>query len=145
MPKMIFVSLPVQDLAAATRFYTAIGCHKNEIFSDDQSSNMVWSDAITFHLLTRDYFQSFTSKTVADAEATCEVMLALTCDSRDAVDDMVLAGTAAGGNAGVRATIEDSVMYNRAIADPDGHILEVLWMNMGSAPVLSAESSRVAE
>lgn len=55
MPKMIFVNLPVKDIAAATRFYEAIGCTTNEQFSDHQASNMVWSDAIIFHLLTRDF------------------------------------------------------------------------------------------
>lgn len=29
MPKMIFLNLPVKDLAAATRFYEAIGCNFN--------------------------------------------------------------------------------------------------------------------
>ena len=52
MSKMIFVNLPVKDIAAATRFYEAIGCQKNEQFSDHQASSMVWSDVITFHLLT---------------------------------------------------------------------------------------------
>jgi len=67
MPKMIFVNLPVTDLAASTRFYEAIGCRKNEQFSDDRAASMVWSDTITFQLLQRDYFASFTSKAVADA------------------------------------------------------------------------------
>lgn len=48
MSKMIFVNLPVKNLAAATRFYEATGCNKNERFSDDKASSMVWSDTITF-------------------------------------------------------------------------------------------------
>ena len=56
MPKMIFVNLPVVNLAAATRFYLAIGCKKNEQFSDERSASMVWSETITFQLLTTDYF-----------------------------------------------------------------------------------------
>ncbi|MGO8658911.1 VOC family protein, partial [Rhizobium ruizarguesonis] len=77
--------LPVKDIAAATRFYEAIGCTKNEQFSDHQASNMVWSDAIIFHLLTRDFFTTFTPKPVAEAQKTSEVLLALAQDSRETV------------------------------------------------------------
>jgi predicted lactoylglutathione lyase len=82
MTKTIYINLPVKDLAAATRFYEAIGCKRNEQFSDHQASSMVWSDTTTFHLLVEDYFATFTPKAVADAHATSEVLLALSCDSR---------------------------------------------------------------
>ena len=59
MPKMIFVNLPVKDLAVASRFYEAIGCVKNEQFSDENASSMMWSDTITFQLLTHDYYNVY--------------------------------------------------------------------------------------
>lgn len=96
---MIFVNLPVKDLAAATRFYEAIGCEKNEQFSDHQAASMVWSDSITFHLLTRDYFATFAPKPVADAREACGALFALTRDSREAVDAITEAAAAAGGKA----------------------------------------------
>jgi hypothetical protein len=130
---MIFVNLPVQDLAAATRFYEAIGCEKNEQFSDEKASSMVWSDTITFQLLTREYFATFSPKPVADAHATCQVLLALTCDSRDDVDAVTDAAGAAGGTTDVREVMEMGWMYNRAFADPDGHIFEVFAMDMNAA------------
>lgn len=34
MPRMIFVSLPVADVAASTAFYEAIGFEKNARFSN---------------------------------------------------------------------------------------------------------------
>jgi predicted lactoylglutathione lyase len=132
MPKMIFVNLPVEDLAAATRFYEAIGCVKNEQFSDDRASSMVWSDAITFHLLTRDYFATFTPKPVADARQSCEVLLAITLDSREAVDALAEAAAAAGGKADVRAPMDMGWMYNRAFEDTDGHIFEAVWADMAA-------------
>lgn len=134
MPRMIFVNLPVQDLAAATRFYEAIGCEKNEQFSDEKASSMVWSDSITFQLLTREYFGTFSPRPVADAHATCQVLLALTCESRNEVDGIADAAGAAGGTADVREAMDMGWMYNRAFADPDGHILEVLTMDMSAAP-----------
>lgn len=133
MPKMIFVNLPVKDLAAAIRFYEAIGCKKNEQFSDEKSASMVWSDTIFFQLLTHSYFATFTPKKVADAHATSEVLIALSCDSRDAVDTITEAATAAGGKADIRERQELGFMYSRAFQDPDGHVFEPLWMDMAAA------------
>lgn len=132
MSKMIFVNLPVADLAAATRFYEAIGCTRNAMFSDDKASSMVWSDTITFQLLTREYFATFTSKPIPDARASCQVLLCVSVETRDGVDALVVAGEAAGGNAGVREPQDMGFMYNRAIEDPDGHILEIAWMDMNA-------------
>lgn len=129
MPKMIFVNLPVQDLAASTRFYEAIGCRKNAQFSGETASSMVWSEVITFQLLTRDYFATFTAKQIPDAHATCQVLLALSCDSRAEVDALADAAAGAGGNATIRDPMDLGFLYNRAVEDPDGHVLELAWMD----------------
>lgn len=134
MAKMIFVNLPVRDLAAATRFYEAIGCERNEQFSDDQASSMVWSDTITFHLLANDYFATFTPKKIADAHATSEMLLALSRDSREQVDAIVGAAAATGGKADIRQTQDMGWLYTRAFEDPDGHVLEAIWMKEGTTP-----------
>jgi predicted lactoylglutathione lyase len=134
MPKTIFINLPVKDLAAATRFYEAIGCEKNEQFSDHQASSMVWSDTITFHLLANDYFATFTPKKIADAHATSEVLFALSRDSREEVDAIAEAAATAGGKADVRERMDLGWLYNRAFEDPDGHVFEAVSMDMGAAP-----------
>ncbi|MBY3581245.1 VOC family protein [Rhizobium bangladeshense] len=137
MPKMIFVNLPVKDLAAATRFYEAIGCSKNEQFSDHQASNMVWSDAIVFHLVTRDYFATFTSKPIAEARKASEMLIALTMDGRKDVDAIVEAAAGAGGIADPRPATDMAWLYNRAFEDPDGHIFEAVWVDMAAASASS--------
>jgi uncharacterized protein len=129
MPRMIYVNLPVTDLAASTRFYEAIGCRKNQKFSDAKASSMVWSDTITFQLLTRDYFSSFTSRAIPDAHRTCQVMIALTSGSRDEVNGLAEAASAAGGKPDVRKVMDLGWLYNRAFADPDGHVFEAVWMD----------------
>nr|WP_295383091.1 lactoylglutathione lyase [Pseudoxanthomonas sp.] len=138
MPKMIFINLPVTDLSASTHFYEAIGCAKNEQFSDHQASSMVWSDTITFQLLANDYFATFTPRKIANAQASSEVLIALTRDSREAVDMTVEAGAGAGGQSDVRERLDMGFMYNRCVADPDGHIFEFIWMDMDSAECGSA-------
>jgi len=133
MPKMIFVNLPVANLAEATRFYQAIGCQKNEQFSDHSSASMVWSETITFQLATPDYFATYTPKPIADAHAATEVLLALSIDSRQEVDRLAEAGAAAGGRADIREPQDSGFMYNRAVEDLDGHVFELMWMDMGAA------------
>ncbi|WP_274629878.1 VOC family protein [Arvimicrobium flavum] len=141
MPKMIFVNLPVADLAAATRFYEAIGCKKNPDFSDESSSSMVWSDAITFQLLTRDYFSTFTPKEIPDAHRTSQVLLALSHESRDDVDAATEAAAAAGGRVDIREKHDMGFMYNRAIEDRDGHVFELIWTDMSAMPTAQNASA----
>jgi uncharacterized protein len=133
MPKMIFVNLPVKDLAAATRFYAAIGCVKNEQFSDDKAACMVWSDSINFMLLTHDYYKTFTSKPIADAHQSSAMLIALSRDSREEVDAITEAAANAGGKADVRAPQDMGFMYLRSFEDPDGHVFEPAWMDMQAA------------
>ncbi len=134
MAKTIYVNLPVKDLAVATRFYEAIGCERNEQFSDHQASSMVWSDTITFHLLTRDYFATFTPKKIADAHATSEVLLALSRDSREEVDAIAEAAASAGGKAETRERMDLGWLYNRSFEDPDGHVFEAVSVDMAAMP-----------
>lgn len=133
MTKMIFVNLPVRDLAAAERFYRALGCEKNEAFSSDQAIMMGWSETITFQLLAHDYFGTFTPKKITDARTTTEVLIALSRDSREDVDLAVDAGAGAGGAADIRGPMDMGFLYNRCVQDPDGHVLEFVWMDMSGA------------
>ena len=127
--KSIFVSLPVKDLPAATRFYAAIGCKKNDKFSDDTASTMVWSETISFQVQTREKFSSWLAKKVADAHETCETFLGLSVDARADVDAVLKAAAANGGKADVRAPIDLGWLYNRAFEDPDGHVFEAYWID----------------
>jgi uncharacterized protein len=141
MPKMIFVNLPVKDLAAATRFYEAIGCKKNEQFSGENAASMVWSDTITFQLLTRDYYTTFTTKPIADAHKTSGMLIALSRDSREEVDAITEAAAAAGGKADIRERQDLGFMYLRTFEDPDGHVFEPAWMNVEATGEQNAKSA----
>jgi len=129
MPKMLFLNLPVRDLAASTRFYEAIGCVRNPQFSDETSSSMAWSDTITFQLMTHAYYATWTRKPIADAHQTSGMLIALSCDSRAEVDAMVSAAAAAGGKADIRDPQDMGFMYLRSFEDPDGHVFEAAWLD----------------
>lgn len=129
MPKMIFVNLPVTDLKRATAFYEAIGAAKNPQFSDDTASCMVFSETIFVMLLTHDKFRQFTSRPIADAKSSSQVLICLSADSRQAVDDMLGKARGAGGAIDHGPTQDYGFMYGRSFEDLDGHIWEVMWMD----------------
>jgi predicted lactoylglutathione lyase len=133
MPKMIFVNLPVSDLKRATAFYQAIGAEKNEQFSDDTASCMIFSETIYAMLLTHDKFRQFTPKQIADAKTTSEVLIALSADNRESVDDMLGKAQAAGGNVDPAPKQDYGFMYSRSFEDLDGHIWEIIWMDVAAA------------
>jgi uncharacterized protein len=133
MPRMIFVNLPVTDLAASIAFYEAVGATKDIRFSDEKSMCMVFSDTIFVMLLTHDKFSQFTTRAIADAHATVQTLLCLSADSRDQVDSIVDRSAAAGGNADPTALQDYGFMYCRSLEDPDGHIWEIMWMDPAAA------------
>ena len=139
MSKMIFVNLPVADLPAAKVFYEAIGATNNPMFTDDTAACMVFSDVIHVMLLTHDKFAQFTPKRIADAKETSEVLICISADSREAVDEITDKALAAGGRE-PREKQDYGFMYGRSFEDPDGHIWEVMWMDMDAARTAMAKA-----
>lgn len=129
MGRQLFVNIPVQDLPRAKAFYEAIGAVNNPQFSDDTAACMVWSETIYVMLLTHQKWSHFTKKPIADAHKTSEVMLALSCDSREAVTALLDAVGRAGGQVDVNPPQDHGFMVDRAFEDPDGHIWEAFWMD----------------
>jgi len=134
MSKMLFVNLPVRDLAASTRFYEAIGCVKNPQFSDERASCMVWSDQIIFQLLTRDYYATFIARPISEAHETSAALYAISRDSRAEVDAIVEAAVKAGGRGDIREPQDLGFMYGRTFQDPDGNVFEPMFMDMAAVP-----------
>lgn len=133
MPKMIFVNLPVADLARSIAFYEAVGATQNPKFSDDKTMCMVFSDTIFVMLLTHEKFAGFTTRPIADAKATIQMGLCLSADSRADVDRVVEAGGAAGGTRDSNPGHDHGFMYGRSIEDPDGHMWDIMWMDAAAA------------
>ena len=129
MQKMIFVNLPVTDLAKSTSFYEAIGATKNPQFSDDKVSSMMISDTIVVMLLTHERYKDFTSKTIPDAHKSAQVLLCLSENSREDVDGRVNSAVSSGGKADPCPQQDYGFMYGRSFEDPDGHIWEIMWMD----------------
>ena len=133
MARMIFVNLPVADLARSRRFLEALGAVNEPRFTDDTGACMTFSDTIHVMILTHAKFGQFTPRPIADATAGSEVLLCLSSDSRESVDSSVERAVAAGGTADPAPKQDYGVMYGRSVADPDGHIWEIMWMDAAAA------------
>jgi len=131
MDRMIFVNLPVADLTASKAFYTGLGFRINEQFSDEQTACMVVSDTIYVMLLVNERFADFINGEISDAHRSSEVLLCLTAESRAEVDQLVASALAHGGKPWQPA-LEQGPMYGHSFADPDGHVWEVLHMDMAA-------------
>ena len=140
MAKMIFVNLPVSDLARATAFYQAIGAVKNPQFSDDTASCMVFSETIHAMLMTHDKYRQFTTKKIVDAKTSSQMLLCVSADSRAEVDELVGKAEAAGGALDPSPVDEYDFMYGRSFEDPDGHVWGVNWMDMEAFARQSAKA-----
>ncbi|MFB6620242.1 VOC family protein [Streptomyces sp. NPDC085524] len=127
-PQMIFVNLSVKDLDAAKDFWAKLGYSTNPQFTDENAACLVISDTIFAMLLTEAHFKTFATKPIADAGAVTEVMLALSADSREKVDEIVDAALAAGGTE-PRPAMDMGFMYGRAFEDLDHHVWEIVWMD----------------
>ncbi len=129
MDRMIFVNLPVADLARSRAFYAGIGFEPQPHFTDETAAGMKWSETIHVMLLSHTKWQSFTDKTIPDAKTSAQMMLCLGRPSRAAVDAMMADVAAAGGTADCQEPQDHGFMYGRSFEDPDGHNWEVMWMD----------------
>nr|WP_201470780.1 VOC family protein [Microbacterium hydrocarbonoxydans] len=128
----VFVNLPTSDLERSKAFYTALGCAINPLFTDENAACVVWSDDVYFMVLTREYFATFTDKTVVDPKSAAQVLVAISRDSRDDVDAVLAAGLAAGGTE-PKAPQDYGFMYSRDLEDSDGNVLEFMYMDPAAA------------
>jgi len=133
MHKNIFVNLAVADLRKSTEFFRKLGYDFNPDFTNDNATSMIVGDNIYAMLLVKDFFKGFIDKPLCDATQATEVLVALSCESRAEVDDLVAKARAAGG-AVPRPAQDLGFMYSHAFEDLDGHIWELVYMEPGAVP-----------
>jgi hypothetical protein len=134
MPRNLYVNLPVKDLERTVEFFAALGFSFNPKFTDENATCMIINDSTSVMLLVESFFATFTRKPIADAHAVTETLLAISVDSRAEVDDFVAKALAAGGNEYAEPK-DYGFMYQRGIADLDGHQWEVFFMDESQFPL----------
>jgi len=127
MATNIFVNLPVNDLKKSVEFFTKVGYTFNPQFTDETSTCMIISDTIYAMLLTHDKFKLFSKKEIVDAKKNVEVLIALSEESKEKVNELVDKAVAAGGKEG--ESQDQGFMFTRTYDDLDGHTWEVFWMD----------------
>lgn len=128
MNRLVFINLPVADLPRSMAFFKALGFSHNPRFTDDTAACVIVSDVIHVMLLTHPKFREFTSKPIADAHTSTEVLNCLSCSSREEVQSLVAKAVAAGGS--LYAEPKDyGFMFQHSFADPDGHQWELIHMS----------------
>ena len=127
MSTKIFVNLPVKDLDKSIEFFTQLGYTFNPQFTDETATCMIVSADIYVMLLTHAKFKTFTPKQICDATQSTEVLVCLSCESREHVDAMVRKAVAAGGTT-YNAPQDHGFMYGHGFQDLDGHIWELVYM-----------------
>ena len=127
MPTKIFVNLPVKDLNRSMEFFTKLDFTFNAQFTDETAACMIVSEDIFVMLLTQDKFKTFTPKAICDATKSTEVLVCLSSESRDKVNEMVRKAVAGGGTT-YNEPQDHGFMYGHSFQDLDGHIWELTYM-----------------
>lgn len=119
MSTQLIINLPVADLPKSMAFFTALGYAYNPQGTSDTTAYIIISEAISVMLMTHAQFQQFTPRAICDTTKAAEALFVLSCESRQAVDDLVAKAVAAGGTAD---KAEDyGSMYTHGFVDLDGH------------------------
>ena len=133
MGRQIYVNLPIKNMERTHAFFKSLGFSFNPKFTNEQGACMIVADDSYVMLLTEPFFQGFTKKPVSDARKSTEVLICLSCQSRDEVDDLVRKAVAAGGNTPVPAQ-DHGFMYGHGFEDLDGHQWELMYMDPNAPP-----------
>lgn len=128
MATQIFVNLPVKDLDRSVEFFTKLGFKFNPQFTDENATCMIVGEDIFVMLLVEKFFKTFTTKEISNARRSTEVILALSTDSREKVDDMINKVIKAGGIE-PREPQDHGWMYGRSFQDVNGHLWEIFYMD----------------
>jgi predicted lactoylglutathione lyase len=130
MATMVFVNYPVKDVQASTEFYEKLGFKKNEEFSNERSSSMVWDDHFWIMLLEYDFYNLFLkNKKIADTKSQSGTLTAFSVESPAAVKKIAEAAKANGGDYfSVDMGIPEEQMFSLEVMDLDGNQFEPVWM-----------------
>ena len=132
MATQIFVNLPVKDLKRSVKFFSELGYTFDPQFTDEKATCMIIGENIFAMLLVESFFRTFTNKELCDATKSTEVLVCLSVESREKVDELAAAAVAAGGTTPMQAK-DHGFMYQHGFQDLDGHLWELVYMAPSAA------------
>lgn len=129
---MVFVNFPVEDVDKSVAFYEKLGFKKNEKFSNEQASSMVWNETFWVMLLSHDFYKKFLKdKEIADNKKTSGALISFSVENAEAVKKFAKIAKENGGSYHeVDMGMPEDEMYSLEVQDLDGNTLEPVWMKM---------------
>ena len=114
MATKIFVNLPVKNLNKTIEFFTKLGFKFNPQFTDENATCMIVGEDIFVMLLIENFFKTFTKKQISDTSKNTEVIVALSVEGREKVDQMINKAIESGGRES-REPQDHGWMYGRSL------------------------------
>jgi uncharacterized protein len=136
MKTKIFLNLPVKDLNRSIAFFTQLGFSFNPKFTDDKATCLIIGENINAMLLLEEFYKTFTNKEICNAATTSEVLISISIETREEVDEIIEKAVKAGGSEYME-TRDYGWMYQRTFLDIDGHHWEVFYMDESQIPQMS--------
>jgi len=128
MNKQIIFNLAVKDLDKSKAFFSALGFSFNPQWSNDSAAYMnIVDGSIHAMLMTEAFFQSLIDKPLVQAREANEVIICLSCESREELDSLIARAVAAGGRT-PHPPEDRGFMVDQGFEDIDGHLWNLIWM-----------------
>lgn len=143
-PTLLFVNLPIASVETTRSFFSGLGFSFNPMFSGADTLCMELSPMASVMFLEKQRFTDFTPRPVADAHKSSEVLLCISRQSREEVDSLTEKALSLGATE-VRDAQDHGFMYGRSVSDPDGHIWELMWMDISQFPGCNAGQQATGE
>jgi predicted lactoylglutathione lyase len=131
MSRMLFLNTTATDIPATRTFFGELGFEFNETFSDENTLCLVINELTVAMLMTPARFKDFITGDIADTSKEREMLIAISAESREAVDSLVDKALEIGGSKWMDAQ-DHGFMYGRSFRDLDGHVWEVSWMDQSA-------------
>ncbi|PWB26502.1 VOC family protein [Flavobacterium sp. HTF] len=133
MKTKIFLNLAVKDLKRSITFFTELGFSFNQKFTNDKGTCLIIGENINVMLLVEEFYQTFTDKQICDSATTSEVLISISVETRQQVDEMIEKAVKAGGT-NYREAKDYGWMYQRTFLDLEGHHWEIFCMDESQIP-----------
>lgn len=133
MSRKMFVNLPVPNLKTSMVFWAQMGFSFDPRYTDDNAACLIVGEGCYVMLLTHEFFQSFTTKAIANTATHAQVINAFTAESREEVDRLMARALEIGAKE-LGQPEDHGFMYGRRFEDQDGHIWEVVWLEEQAVP-----------
>jgi predicted lactoylglutathione lyase len=135
---MVILNLPVRDLLVSAAFYRSLGFAVDEEFCEAETVSVRVSDSVLVMLLSFERYAGFlgpdddgtpTRRGDVHAQSLTSISTATALE----VEEIYSRALAAGGSP--RSFVEQGPVHGRSFADPDGHVWELIHMDLPDVEV----------